>query len=287
MSQQQDIPNEVPPLVQDPATADADSTSHAPPHFFAEKTFSTNSFNVEDSFYRARMTKALHWSVAWSDLMMTMFILFLTMFVYQASHEEFLVSKTPEIVGGSTSDALDILGNNDLIVPIIPMTRKKPTISSESLSKAEKVVIDDLDIAEVFRDNVVFVEPATGPPSDTTTTPQAEDSQRATAPGPPAKADIIEPAPLGTRAQPIPEIRQSDTFSEMYDMSQQALSEGKLDKFAAIELVPDKTMRIILTGDLLFFHWPGRPFTQGQKITHETCKSHTTNTIHDQCNWSY
>ena len=35
-------------------------------------------------------------------------------------------------------------------------------------------------------------------------------------------------------------------------MSQGALKENNLDKFASIDLVPDKTMRIILTGDLLF-----------------------------------
>ena len=239
MSQQQDIPNEA-PLVQESATVDAEPASHYPPQLFVEKTVSTNTFNIEDSFFRARMPKPVHWSIPWSDLMMTMFVLFLSMFVYQASHEEFLVSKTPEIVGGSTSDALEILGDNNLIVPIVPMKQKDPAIRSESLSKVEKVVIDNLDLDNVFRDNVIFVEPETGPPGDTTTTP-------------PGEIDIVQPAPLGTRTQTIPEIRQSDTFSEMYDMSQQALSEGKLEKFASIELVPETTMRIILTGDLLFF----------------------------------
>lgn len=35
-------------------------------------------------------------------------------------------------------------------------------------------------------------------------------------------------------------------------MSKQALTENKLNDFASIDLVPDTTMRIILTGDLLF-----------------------------------
>ena len=37
----------------------------------------------DDIFDRLRMPRAPHWAVAWSDLMMTMFILFLSMFVYQ------------------------------------------------------------------------------------------------------------------------------------------------------------------------------------------------------------
>lgn len=38
----------------------------------------------------------------------------------------------------------------------------------------------------------------------------------------------------------------------MYDLSRVTVAEEKLEKFASVELVPDKTMRIILTGDLLF-----------------------------------
>lgn len=252
MSEQQDIPDEI-PLEQEPVTADIEPAGFHPPEFLSDKNSSVNSFNTEDSFFRARMPKPIHWSVAWSDLMMTMFILFLAMFVYQASHEEFLVSQTPEIVGGSTSDALEILGTNNLIVPIVPITPKDPIISSDTLNKVEKVEIESLDMDDVFRDNVVFVEPEPAPSSDTADTAQPEDTGSAPPPLSPPETDIIEPAPLITETPHVPEIRQANTFSEMYDMSQEALSKSKLDKFASIELVPDKTMRIILTGDLLFF----------------------------------
>lgn len=58
--------------------------------------------------------------------------------------------------------------------------------------------------------------------------------------------DVIEPAPILTPAE------APDNLSEIYSISQQTLNEHQLDEFAAIELIPDKTMRIILTGDLLF-----------------------------------
>ncbi len=215
----------------------------------AEKHFQTNSFVIEDSFYRARLARPVHWSVAWSDLMMTMFVLFLSMFVYQASHEEFLVDNSPEIIGGSTTEALDILGDGDLIVPIVPLTRNKPLINSGTVKTIEKVQLNELDIDNVFSENTVYVEPAgktdqeavTGLPEEAPGTPELVIPQ-----------DIIEPAPITTTEQRSPKVDKDKTFNDMYTMSQQTLTNDGLSKFASIELVPDKTMRIILTGDLLF-----------------------------------
>ncbi len=218
-----------------------------------EKPFHTNSFVIEDSFYRARLARPVHWSVAWSDLMMTMFILFLSMFVYQASHEEFLVDNRPEIIGGSTTDAIDILGDGDIIVPIVPLTRDKSPIHSGTVKKIKKVQLNELDIDNVFSENTVYVEPSPESDAQTEEMPAGED---AASPGPesdPIQQDVIEPAPLSSSAQASPETDKEQSFSEMYDMSRQTLSNDGLNKFASIELVPDKTMRIILTGDLLFY----------------------------------
>lgn len=254
MSEQQDLSTTAPPSPQSPLTTDAEPSSQYAPQNLVEKPFSTtNSFVIEDSFYRARLSRPVHWSVAWSDLMMTMFILFLTMFVYQASHEEFLVSNTPEIIGGSTTEAIDILGDGDLIVPIVPLTQKAPLITSGTVKKVEKVHINDLDIDNIFSGNTVFVEPTTETVTDKTTV-AAPDRSKPVAPSTTDdQTDVVEPAPLVVSGDTIPEIHQPDTFSDMYDMSRQALSDGRLDEFASIEVVPDKTMRIILTGDLLFF----------------------------------
>jgi chemotaxis protein MotB len=188
--------------------------------------------------------------------MMTMFILFLSMFVYQASHKEFLVSGTPEIIGGSTIDSIDFLTDNSIIVPIIPFKEDTPPINSKTVKKVQKVHVDNLDIDGLFRDQVVFVEPepkTSSTLSNTNETQEQKQSQEDSISAKPPQTDRIEPAPVSIAKQSIPEFRQSDTFSDMYDMSRQILSEKKLSKFASIEVVPDKTMRIILTGDLLFF----------------------------------
>jgi chemotaxis protein MotB len=220
-----------------------------------EKAFTVNSFIIEDSFYRARSPRPVHWSIAWSDLMMTMFILFLSMFVYQASHEEFLVSNTPEVIGGSTIDAIDILTDDNIIVPIVPLSKSKPLASAGTVKKVDKVEVEDVKIDDIFRDQIVYVEPEptiSNPAVEITEKQQAEQAN----PSPaitPGETEIIEPAPLSLDEQSVPEFHRTNTLTDMYDMSQQALSDNKMKKFASIEVVPDKTMRIILTGDLLFF----------------------------------
>ncbi len=250
MSEQQDIPIDDPSIEHEPVTADVEPALFTPPPP-TEKPFSLNSFVIEDSFYRSRQPKPVHWSVPWSDLMMTMFILFLSMFVYQASHEKFLVSDKPEIIGGSTADALDILADNTIIIPIVPLAPKTP-IRSETISKVERIDIEELNIDDIFRGNVIFVEPSAETKTSETKDPDpnfSADEQSDIS----IVEDIIEPAPLSTSDQIPPVIQQTDKFSEMYDISRQLLSDGNLEKFASIDLIPDKTMRIILTGDLLFY----------------------------------
>ena len=50
-----------------------------------------------DIFFQIQKPKTIHWSIAWSDLMMTMFILFLVMYAYQAAHREFKFGAGEEI----------------------------------------------------------------------------------------------------------------------------------------------------------------------------------------------
>ncbi len=121
----------------------------------------------EDVFFRSRMPKTVHWSVSWSDLMMTMFILFVVMYIYKSADREFLSS---EWVGGD-------LG-----------------------------------------------------------------SRVANAAGVKNGGRLLGDSP-GSIEQPI---------SKIYDMSKQTLKAKDLEYFASVDLVADKAVRIILTGDLLF-----------------------------------
>ncbi len=53
--------------------------------------------NGSGIFSSRETTKSVHWSISWSDLMMTMFILFVILYVYKAASEEM---KIPEIEKG-------------------------------------------------------------------------------------------------------------------------------------------------------------------------------------------
>ncbi len=127
---------------------------------------SLDVFAVDKPFRRGHMPRSPEWSVPWSDLMMTMFIFFVVLYVYQQAHKEFL---SPEGLGGEA--------------------------------------------------------------------------------GTPLASRVMETAGrgLGEAAGP------SEGFLEkMYDLSRQTLSDEALTEFASVELVPDQTVRIVLTGDLLF-----------------------------------
>lgn len=50
----------------------------------------------KDIFYHIRKPRSVHWSIAWSDLMMTMFVLFLVMFIYKSENIEFYIEKSKE-----------------------------------------------------------------------------------------------------------------------------------------------------------------------------------------------
>ncbi|MBU1232536.1 MAG: OmpA family protein [Proteobacteria bacterium] len=229
-----------------------------------ENRFYENSFVIEDSFYRSRLPKGTHWSIAWSDLMMTMFILFLSLFVYQAAHEDFLVSHTPEVVGGSTTEALDIEKDGDLIVPIIPLRNKAPLVTAGTIKKLEKVTIDAIDVDDVFQENADLVRQSTAPGAvQETVEPEAEQAPDLTVTEDSAPSvslpilssaeDILQPAPLlPVEEKAPPGEEKSDRFSGIYDKSVLSLNTNKLNDFASVDLIPDTTMRIILTGDLLF-----------------------------------
>mgnify|MGYP000953379618 FL=1 len=70
-------------------------------------------------------------------------------------------------------------------------------------------------------------------------------------PAPLAGEDILHPRPMvgdGEQAAPAP----ADTFREIYRVGRGALESNDLEDFASIDIVPDQTVRIILTSELLF-----------------------------------
>ena len=196
--------------------------------------FQDKAFLLDDTFYRTRVHRSHHWSIIWSDLMMSMFILFLAMYAYQMAHEEFLVKKTPEVVGGSTTDAMDINGPaNRSSLPFQPINKGLPLITAGTIKKVEAVTGDAMTPAEEKKISR----------SDVLDKPIKLDK--------PAIIDresISPPVPVASE----PKVKTPAPFDAIYDLSQQALTKNNLKNFASIDLVPDTTMRIILTGDLIF-----------------------------------
>lgn len=132
----------------------------------AEPLSFNNGPETGDIFTRDHMPRATHWSISWSDLMMTMFILFLVLYIYKDANKTFLSSAG---LGG--------------------------------------------DIGQVV---------GTG-------------------------------APLSTGGAIFGDRNTVEkTMTQIYDLSRKTIDRENLGTFASVNLVPDKTVRIVLTGDLLF-----------------------------------
>ncbi len=228
------------------------------------RSLSNTVFHIDDNTFSSSLPRASHWSIAWSDLMMTMFVLFLSMFAYQAAHEDFLGKKTPEVIGGDTTEALQTLDSSGASFPFAPIAPGLPLITGGTIKKVENAAIElaDPDAANQAPPPpppAIEPIPTPSPPlSQSENVPPNEaskinDSVAETAPPPPLPPVVSEQA--GSLDPPTvaePPAVPPDKFQEIYTLSQDALKNNSLDKFAAIDIVPDKTMRIILTGDLLF-----------------------------------
>jgi chemotaxis protein MotB len=195
-------------------------------------------FDVDDKTTWQVLPRPSHWSIAWSDLMMTMFVLFLSMFTYQMAHQQFLRQGEPEIIGGEATDALETVSTDRASMPFDPIVRGLPLITAGTIKKVEPAQAQ------------LPAAPAPAEPEGLDTPPAPIVKAEETAPkiriNPPEI--VYEPRPLLPEPAPEP----GESFQEIYAMSKVALDSNKLGNFAAIDLIPDKTMRIILTGDLLF-----------------------------------
>jgi chemotaxis protein MotB len=230
------------------------------------RTPSNTVFHIDDNTFTSAMPRGTHWSIAWSDLMMTMFVLFLVMFVYQTANQEFLVKQKSEVIGGDTTEALQTLDSSGASFPFAPISPGLPLITGGTVKKVKKVEIEAIDPSEVYPIEIsreanqqLPVEKEQSTPSPTASgEPLRTDPVDVSEPEVPSQgATSSDPTVALTSGPPLaPEEKtespEPDQFQEIYTMSKGALKTNNLDKFAAIDIIPDKTMRIILTGDLFF-----------------------------------
>jgi len=255
-------------VAKPPALSVGEGRSQAAANFINIERRAENHtvFRVDDSSFVSSLPRATHWSIAWSDLMMTMFILFLTMFVYKAANEEFLGKKEPEILGGDTTEALESMDAGDAAFPFAPIHPGLPLMTAGTIKKVERVYEDSAlsksvpveeDMKEQMTEKQVDTNSGTSDseqtsreqialllPQNNTVLPAQKDSYPLQ-----SSEEVLEPLPLDSTD---PESSQDNNFQEIFVLSKNALKENNLDKFASIDIIPDKTVRIILTSDLLF-----------------------------------
>ena len=233
------------------------------------RSASNTVFHIDDTPFQSTTPAATHWSVAWSDLMMTMFVLFLSMFVYQMAHDDFLEPMRQEIIGGDTTEALQSTDSSGASLPFDPISPSLPLMTAGTIKKVERVPIEELkqEVVPEVKEEIVEKEQ---PPEEIKLNPEIPTTvtnslaiiieKDLDVPPPPAQQPlpipsdtVLEPRPLiPEEPQAAPISSASDSIQDIYKLSETALKKNDLGKFATLDLVPDKTMRIILSGDLLF-----------------------------------
>lgn len=215
------------------------------------------------------MPRPTHWSVAWSDLMMTMFVLFLCMYVYQSANQQFLAKNKPEIIGGDTTEALQTIDAGKATLPFPPIRPGLPLMTAGTVKKVERISGDTMSDSkstssppkekqqkEISQGQVSSQQgqPITLHPQSLSLIVEPDEDILAPLPAAPVPLpdeDVLQPNPMVASSPPTPG-SNVDTFREMYRLGKGALENNDLQAFASIDIVPDQTVRIILTSDLLF-----------------------------------
>lgn len=113
------------------------SEKHSPPKsgypYVDRRGMAESVFPVEDSFGFAAMPPSSHWPVGWADLMMTMFIFFLVLYVHQIETPRFLEPRKTEVLAGDSAPA------QSPVTPDFPIISEgAPLITMGSVRKIER-----------------------------------------------------------------------------------------------------------------------------------------------------
>jgi len=174
---------------------------------------------------------------------MTMFILFLTLFAHLRTHQEILAHGKPNRIADETIPVHSDSAQSSLIFH--PISQDISHKTGDMLQEIEPPQREQPGADILIRDRMVEE-----PSKPETVTPIPEVAQKPPLP-PPSTAPSLaaqQPPPTNVNEQSV----QDEVNTRIYDLSKQTLANEKLEQFASVELVPDKTVRLILTGDLLF-----------------------------------
>jgi len=116
----------------------------------------------DDFLFHDKMPRTPHWSVPWSDLMMTMFILFAVLFAYHSSKREALsIEKSAPVVHPvvKTEALSNILDRESNPTPDMSTLyeRSKQTLESEDLKDIASVdLVEDRAVRIILTGDVLF-----------------------------------------------------------------------------------------------------------------------------------
>lgn len=243
-----------------PSVPDEYRAEFSPPPAYDRRQFTV--FQVDDFVFQPTPTKTAHWAVPWSDLMMTMFILFLIMFVYQAEHKKLLVSEETEVIGGETTGAIEIAAENKPSASFAPIKPGLPLITAGTIKKVEPIHIQDIEVNTPFlnKDNTNQMErirksvEKPPPPTSLKKTPESLSAEADV----PAETEMglltdqgtTEPRPITPSGQT--EVPGDDRIKKLYGTISNTLTRYNLGKYASVDLVSGTSLRITLSSDLFF-----------------------------------
>jgi chemotaxis protein MotB len=127
---------------------DTSSTDDLLDKFFIEDISDSFKVDLFSSETRSIDNKNVCWSIAWSDIMMTMFIFFLIMYIYQATNQEFVFSKGSDNIKISDS-GVEVVVDED-----IKKIRQKSFSDVYDLSKK---TINDTASVELINNKAVRI----------------------------------------------------------------------------------------------------------------------------------
>jgi len=206
-------------------------------------------FDIDSTFHELRGAPPTHWSVTWSDLMMTMFILFMTLYVYQVANRSMQQEDQP-VTDAMQQDSPFYIPGSDFAAD-----------QGETLGRAEgeepSLLMEGQMPSDIHRERLGAVKQGKDVGLEVEVTTKMKGSPEYREPGDELAPSVDLKKP---KKVPMPE-EKPQVLSKLFDLSQYTLSREKLQKFASVDVVPDKAVRIILTGDLLFA--PGQAVLTG------------------------
>lgn len=211
-------------------------------------------FAFDDTPLQTSMPRPTHWSIAWSDLMMTMFILFLSLFVYQTANRDLLDRQDPEIVGGDVTQALDSSDFDPIGLPANPVKPGLPLITAGEIDRVELITLQDIEIGNL---------PAgiTGGGDTNLNAPaaQSQDMVKSAVPvdHPTGSANAQSVGngqtwTMGAEGTAGPLVFSTGDIDEIYRQSSRVIAENRLGRFISSNMHGDGGVRISLAGDFLF-----------------------------------